>query len=63
MQALVRSRSLWWGVSAEVWGHHGSDEILWTVSAVGKAIGDSEVLDRLRVNKVAVVGTMEVVDW
>ena len=36
---------------------------MWTVSGVGKAFEDSEVLDRLRVNVVASVGTAEVVDW
>ena len=63
VQALLRSGSSGWGVSAKVWSQHGSDEILWTVSGVGKAVKDSEVLDRLRVNVVVAVGPTEVVDW
>ena len=62
MQALLRSRSSEWGVTARVWRQHGSDEILWTISGVGKSVKDSEVLDRLRVNVVAAVGAAEVVD-
>ena len=63
VRALLRSGSSGWGVSAKVWSQHGSDEILWSVSGVGKAVKDSEVLDRLRVNVVVVVGAAEVVDW
>ena len=46
-----------------MWNQHGSDEILWTVSGVGKTVEDSKVLDRLMVNVVVVVGAAEVVDW
>ena len=46
-----------------VWSQHGSDEILWTVSGVGRVVKDAEVLGRLRVNVVAAVGEEEVVDW
>ena len=63
VQALFRSGSLRWGVSAKVWGKHGCDEILWTVSGVGEAVDGSVVLDRLRVNMAAAVDTGEVVDW
>ena len=63
VQDLLRSGSSGWGVSAKVWSQHGSNEILWTVSGVRKEVEDSEVLDRLRVNVVAVVGAAEVVDW
>ena len=63
VQVLFRSESLGWGVSAKVWSKHGADEVLWTVSGVEKAVGDSVVLDRLRVNVVVAVGTAEVVDW
>ena len=61
VQGLLRSGSLGWGFSARVWGKHGSEEILWMVSGVGKAFGDSEVLDRLRVNVAAAVDEAEVV--
>ena len=63
VQALSWNASLGWSVSAKVWSQHGADEILWTVSGVGKAVGDLEVLDRLRVNVVVAVGAAEVVDW
>ena len=63
VQALFRSGSLRWGVSAKVWGQHGCDEILWTVLGVGEAVGGSEVLDRLRVNVAVAVDAAEVVDW
>ena len=63
VQALLRSESMGWGVSAKVWSKHGCDEVLWTVSGVGKSVGDSGVLDRLKMNVVAAVGTAEVVDW
>ena len=63
VQALLRSGSLGWGVSAKVWSQHGSDEILWTVSGVGKSVEDAEVVNRLKVNVVAAVGAAEVVDW
>ena len=62
VQALFRSESLGWGVSAKLWSQHGSDEILWTISGVGKAVGDSVVLDYLRMNVVVVVDAAEVVD-
>ena len=62
VQGLLWSKSLGWGVSAKVWRQYGSGEILWTVLGVGKAVGDSDVLDRLRVNVVAAVGGAEVVD-
>ena len=61
--ALIRSGSWGWGVSAKVWSQHGADEILWSVSGVGKAVAHSEVLDRLRVNVVVAVGATEVIDW
>ena len=63
VQALLRSGSSGWGVSAKVWSQHGSGEILWTVSGVGRAVKDSEVMDRLRVNVIVAVGPAEVVDW
>ena len=63
VQALLRSGSSGWGMSAKVWSQHRSDEVLWTISGVGKSVVDSEVLDRLRVNVVAVVGAAEVVEW
>ena len=63
VQALTRSGSVGWGVSATVWSQHGSDKILWTVSGVGKVVRESEVLERLRVNVVAAVGTADMVDW
>ena len=63
VQALFRSESLRWGVMAKVWGQHGSDEILWTVSEVGKAVGDPGVWERLKMNVVAAVGIVEAVDW
>ena len=46
-----------------MWSQHGSNEVLWTVSGVEKSEVDSDVLDRLRVNVVAVVDTAEVVEW
>ena len=46
-----------------MWSQHGSDEILWTVSGVGKVTGDGEVLDDLRVFMESVVGTAEVMCW
>ena len=63
VQALLRSGSLGWGVSAKMWSQHESDEILWTVTGVGKVVEDSEVLDRLKVNAVVLVGTADMVDW
>ena len=63
MKGLLRSESLGWGVSAKLWSQHGSDEILWTVSGVGRTVGDSELLNRLNVNVVASVGAAEVLDW
>ena len=63
VQALVRSGSKAWGVSAKVWCQHGSNEILWTVSGVGREVDDGEVVERLRRNIVAVVDAGEVVDW
>ena len=62
-QALLRSRSKVWGVSAKVWSKHGSDKILLTVSGVSKAVGDAEVVDHLRVSVESMIGTAEVVDW
>ena len=59
LQALLRNESLGWGVSPKVWSQHRSDEILWTVSGVGKAVGDIAVIDWLRVNVVAMVGEAE----
>ena len=48
---------------AKVWNQHGSDEILWSVTGVSKEAGDAGVVDWLRVNIAAVVGTADVVDW
>ena len=62
-QALLRSRSQAWGVSAKVWSQHGSDEILWTVLGVGKVVVDAEVVYHLKVCVESMVGTSEVVDW
>ena len=61
VQALIRSGFQTWGISAKVWGAHGSDEILWTVSGVGEGVRDAEVVDRWRVIVEASVGTEEVV--
>ena len=63
VQSLLRSGSKAWGVSVKVWGQHESDEILWTVSGVGKEVEDAEVVSLLRVNVAAAVGEAEVVDW
>ena len=63
VQALVWSRFQAWGISAKVWGVHGSDEILWSVSGVGEGVSDVEVVDWLLVGVEAVVGSPEVVCW
>ena len=34
VQALMRSASLGWGISAKVWTQHGCDEVLWTVASL-----------------------------
>ena len=60
VQGLVRARSRGWGIFAKVWGQHGSDEILWMVSGMGKVVEDAVVLDDLRVCVESVVGTAEV---
>ena len=61
VQALVRSGFQAWGVSAKVWGTHGSDKILWTVSGVGEGVADDKMVERLGVSVEVVVGTGEVV--
>ena len=63
VQALVRSGSRSWGISAKVWSQHGSNVILWTSSGVGKVVEDKEVVNRLRVSVESVVGTEEVACW
>ena len=63
VQALLRSRTQSLGVSAKVWSHYSSDEILWMVLGVGKDVRDPVVLDRLRVSDMTAVGATEVVDW
>ena len=42
---------------------HGSDEILWTITGVGKEATDARVVDCLRVCVEAAVGNGEVMDW
>lgn len=61
MQALGQSSFQAWGISAKVWSAHGSDEILWSVSAVEESVTDTEVVSQLRVSVEATVGTEEVV--
>ena len=47
----------------KVWCLHGSDEGLWSVLGVSKEVGDTKVVDWLRVSIVATMGAVEMVDW
>ena len=56
-QPLGRQRSLTsWAVSAVVWTEHGVDEILWSVTGVGKHTSDEAVKTALVDDVSAVVG-------
>ena len=46
-----------------MWSQHGSDEVLWAVSGVGKGTSDAEVLSDLSVCVESIVGTAEVLCW
>ena len=63
VQALVQIGPEAWGISANVWGQHASDEILWMVSGVGAGTEDAAVVNRVKVCVEATVSTAEVVGW